>query len=411
MTRANVIHRIRLLRRAFHWWRAPIWLLELLTGAKSFADNPILGSPRLNRAGLHRWRVTLAHRLAARRRARLSRLIPTELREQFDRDGFIVIENVLPDDEFRRLQAAILDARLECREHQQGDTITRRVPVGPSLRGRFPQLSVLLDSPTWKGVMAYVASTRSEPLYYIQTIAGGVADGPSDPQLQLHSDTFHPSMKAWLFLTDVSEDGRPLVYVPGSHRLSAARAAWEHRKSIDILEAGDRLSQRGSLRISHQELAELGLPPPTHFCVPANTLVAIDTCGFHARADSDRPSIRVELWAYSRRTPFLPWTGADPLSWPPVAARRAECLASITDWADRRGWMKQHWRPAGQRRPAEFDSSLNASSSESSRPKKGGQQEPAPNSIPRCRSSRVRPVRPEAEAEEAAVPGRYSLPG
>jgi hypothetical protein len=56
----------------------------------------------------------------------------------------------------------------------------------------------------------------------------------------------------------------------------------------------------------------------------------------------------MELWAYSRRSPFLPWTGLDPLSWHPIAIRRAEWLQSIVDWLDRRGWATQHWRPAGR---------------------------------------------------------------
>ncbi len=338
-------------RRLLRWWRAPFWLLALLTGAKSFADNPFLGSRRLNRAGLHVSRLRMAHGWARWRRGRLAKLIPIDLREQFDRDGFIVIRDVLPEEAFRRLQSSILDAELECREHQQGDTITRRSPVGPALRRRLPQLADLLDSARWKGVMAYVGSTRSAPLYYIQAIAAGVAEGPPDPQMELHSDTFHPSLKAWLFLTDVHDDGRPLTYVAGSHRLSEARAAWEQRKSVNIMADDNRLSRRGSLRIGLEELPGLGLPPPTRFCVPANTLVAIDTCGFHARADSDRPTVRVELWAYCRRTPFLPWTGGDPLSWGPIAVRRAQWLGAVVDWLDRRGWMTQHWRPAGRRRP------------------------------------------------------------
>jgi hypothetical protein len=86
--------------------------------------------------------------------------------------------------------------------------------------------------------------------------------------------------------------------------------------------------------------------------VPANTLVVADTCGFHARAASDRPTLRVEIWAYSRRSPFLPWTGFDLLSWRPIAIRRAEWLGSIKDWLDRRGWAKQHWRPSGSWREA-----------------------------------------------------------
>ena len=329
-------------------WRAPLWLFAVLTGAKSFVDNPILGSRRLNAKGLHVWRLKAAHALARSRRARLARGIPAELKAQFDRDGYVMIRDFLSPDLFRSVQDELLDPALSCRSQQQGDTITHRIPVGPGLRGRLPGLAQLLDSPRWKGLMAYVASTRSEPLYYFQAIAGGVAEGLPDPQLELHSDTFQPSMKAWLFLTDVAEDGRPLTYVAGSHRLSDARIDWERRKSLDIRDSGDRLSKRGSLRISPEELTELGLPQPTHFSVPANTLVIVDTCGFHARGSSDRPTMRMELWAFSRRSPFLPWTGLDLLSWHPIAIRRAQWLQSIVDWLDRRGWATQHWQPAGR---------------------------------------------------------------
>jgi hypothetical protein len=204
---------------ALRWWRAPFWIAALLTGAKSFADNPILGSRRLNEAGLHVWRVRLAHRLAWWRRARLAQAVPGALKESFDQDGYVAVPDVLPADLFDELRAALDSTHHEARSHQQGDTITMRMPVGPELLARVPALAELLESRWWKGLMAYAASTRSQPLYYIQAIAGGVAEGPPDPQLQLHSDAFHPSLKAWLFLTDVPSDGRPLTYVAGSHRL------------------------------------------------------------------------------------------------------------------------------------------------------------------------------------------------
>ena len=339
------------LGRIARWWRLPFWSLAVFTGAKSFVDNPILGSRRLNRAGLHVRRVKAAHALARWRRRRLSQLVPAQLRDEFDRNGFVVVRDFLPGDEFQSLRTSLLESELPTRVHQQGDTLTRRVAVGPELRGRFPQLDRLLDNPIWTGLLAYVASTRSRPLYYVQTILGGVVEGPPDPQLQLHADTFHPSMKAWLFLTDVEEDDRPLTFVAGSHRASPERLEWERRRSLHVLDEGDRLSERGSLRISPEELGGLGLMTPTRFAVPANTLVVIDTFGFHARADSDRPTKRVELWAYSRRTPFLPWTGLDLLSWRPLADRRTTWLNAILDWADRRGLKKQHWLPQGLRRP------------------------------------------------------------
>ena len=335
------------------WWRAPLWLLAVATGAKSFADNPILGSERLNRRGLHAARLKLAHRLAWSRRRRLAAAVPEEWRERFDRDGYVELRDFLPTDVFGRLQQALLTNRFETRQHQQGNTITRRVAVGPALLRRVPELRATLEKPRLRALLAYVASTRAEPLFYVQTIVTGHAAGPPDPQLELHADTFHPSLKAWLFLTDVTDDQGPLTYVAGSHRLTPQRLAWEQARSIDI-EHSDPLSQRGSLRIMPEELPALGLPQPTRFAVPANTLVVIDTCGFHARGSSDRPTMRAEIWAFARRTPFVPWTGFDLLSWKPIAVRRAAWLNRINDRLDRAGVKKQHWQPAGQRRPIDL---------------------------------------------------------
>lgn len=339
-------------RALLRWWRSPLWLLALGTGAKSFVDNPILGSEALNRRGLHVARLRLAHRLAWWRRDRLAAAVPTEWREQFDRDGFVEVREFLPVEDFARLRDVLLNGEFEAREQQQGDTLTRRVAIGPDLLLQFPALRTVIGSRSWKSLLAYVASTRSQPLYYIQTIIMGRGGGSPDPQLELHADTFHPSLKAWLFLTDVTDDQGPLTYVPGSHRLTPERIAWEQARSVSIA-SSDRLSQRGSLRITPEELSSLGLPPPRRFAVPANTLVVIDTCGFHARGSSDRPTIRAEIWAFVRRSPFVPWTGFDLLSWGPLALRRASWIPRIVDRLDRLGIKKQHWKASALKRPIE----------------------------------------------------------
>lgn len=337
-------------RTLLRWWRAPFWLLALGTGAKSFVDNPILGSERLNRRGLHVARLKLAHRLAWARRRRLAGAVPQPWREQFERDGYVEVSDFLPADVFARLQQKLLNGEFESRHQQQGDAVTRRIAIGPELLQQVPDLSALLRHRSWRSLAAYVASTRSEPLYYVQSIVTGHVQGGPDPQLELHADTFHPSLKAWLFLTDVTDDQGPLTYVPGSHRLTPERLAWEQERSISIRHS-DGLSQRGSLRIAPEELPALGLPQPRRFAVPANTLVLIDTCGFHARGSSTRPTVRAEIWAYVRRTPFLPWTGLDPLSWGPIAIRRASWLAHILERLHRFGITRHYWDSAGLKRP------------------------------------------------------------
>lgn len=330
-----------------NWLALPWWLLSPLTGAKSFVGNPILGSERLNRLGLHAARVRVAHALASYRRRRLARHLPAQLRQQFDQNGFVVVRDFLPEADFTRLRDRLLTIDVEARTHQQGDTLTARVAIGPRLLRTVPELASLLTSRRLAALLGYVASAATRPLFYLQSIRTGLPATEADPQQDLHADTFHPSMKAWLFLNHIGEDEAPLTYVAGSHRLTPARLAWEKERSVTVLRSGGWLSQRGSFRVPPGDLATLGLEAPIRFVVPANTLVIIDTCGFHARGRSQRPCVRSEIWAYSRRSPFLPWTGVDIFSALQIGDRRSEWLAMALDWLDRKGWARQHWTPAG----------------------------------------------------------------
>ncbi len=61
------------------WLLAPVHALALASSAKSFEASPLLGSPALNRRGLHLVRKRLALRLGAWRRTRLAgQLSPAE---------------------------------------------------------------------------------------------------------------------------------------------------------------------------------------------------------------------------------------------------------------------------------------------------------------------------------------------
>ena len=328
----------------------PWWVAQLATGAKAFSDNPVIGSPTLNRWGLHVARVRIAAALAASRRRRLRGLVSQEDSTALEQNGFVLRHNFLPPAEFEALRSEALGYEGPAREMLQGDTITRRMAIDPEALNAMPHVRKLLARSDWKGLLRYVGSFDSEPVTYIQSILSHVNDSEPDPQTALHADTFHPTVKAWLFLTDVAEDEGPFVYVPGSHRMTPERLAWEKKRSIRARDGLDRLSSRGSLRIQEEELTSLGLPRPQAFAVPANTLVVADTSGFHARGPSVRPSTRVEIWAYGRRNPFLPWVGLDPLSIPGVAERRAPLAWAIRDRL--RTMIGQPWADAGLKTPA-----------------------------------------------------------
>jgi len=101
------------------------WVLQLATGAKSFIDNPAIGSRRLNEAGLHVARLKVAHAMAWSRRQRLARWIDPADRAAFDRDGFVIRRDFLPPDVFQRLREQVLNYRGPAREMIQGDAVTR----------------------------------------------------------------------------------------------------------------------------------------------------------------------------------------------------------------------------------------------------------------------------------------------
>jgi hypothetical protein len=295
---------------ALRWLLLPWWALQVFSEEKSFHPNPILGSQALNRRGLFVWRARLAHRLSHARRRRLAGLVSEADRQTLERDGYVAKRNFMPEDLFAQLVKEVDGFAGRAGEFKEGDAITRRIPLTPENLKRLPACKALLEMPEWRGLTRYVSSFDADPLVFIQTIFTKVDQERTDPQTSMHIDTFHPTMKAWLFLQDVAEEDGPFCYAPGSHRRTPRREAWERRKSIEGSDP-KTLKKGGSFRITKAEMARLKATKPKRFSVPANTLVVADTYGFHARRPSQRPSARIEIWAYSRRNPFIPWVGGD----------------------------------------------------------------------------------------------------
>lgn len=298
------------LSRLRTWGALPWHVLCLFTMAKSFRDNPVIGSRALNRMGLHVWRIRVAHAVFAFRQMCLSYFAGREEAAFYRDNGYLVIEDFLPPQEFAALKQEAEGYCGEAFETVQGDTATWRAFLERDNLARLPACRALAHNRRFRHLLAWCGGRNEKPLFYIQQIRSNVREGVRDPQKILHADTFHPTMKAWLFLQDVGEDGCPFTYVPGSNRPTRARLRWEHARSQVAAGLGDNYSAKGSFRIEEGELASLGLPPPKAFAVRANTLVIANTFGFHRRGDA-RPGkvTRLEIWAMSRVNPFNPWPG------------------------------------------------------------------------------------------------------
>lgn len=321
----------------------PLYALQLPTQAKSFTKNPIIGSPLLNRLGLHVLRIVVAHAVMRTRMALLGRGLDADLRRAWYRDGYLLVPDFLPDETLAALREEVANADAEVRECVQGDTLTHRIQLDATTLPTLPVCRDVLERPRLRQLLRFTSGELTRPIAYIQTIKNGFVEGPPDPQKNLHSDTFHPTMKSWYFLDDVDARNGPFTYVPGSHRLTRARLAWEYRKSITISSGGDRYSGNGSLRLTDADARAMGLDAPKGFSVPANTLVIANTHGFHCRGQASERSTRTELWTIGRSNPFNPFPGVDVPAldrlqhralawWRRREDRRAEARGARSSW-------------------------------------------------------------------------------
>jgi hypothetical protein len=330
----------------------PLYVLAVASSAKSFKDNPVIGSPKLNRMGLHIARRRITAPLGRYRRNRLAHLVSAEDRQALARDGFIIKHNFLPDETFRALKREIESLNVPAREAVIGDTLTRLIPLDGRLLPKLPTTRSVLEGEPYRSLLSYVGSFRRRPHLYIQTVFSKVLeDAPPDIQSFYHSDTFHPTVKSWFFLDDVSPDSTPFTYVPGSHIANRRRMAWERRTSIDAARGNDKLTAEGSFRITEAEIRRLGYSAPVALPVAANTLVVADTSGFHARGTAAGKTRRLSIWAYSRSNPFLPFTGGDLVGLPIIKDHALRIYWALTDRLKDTRKAPRDWRWVGNRSP------------------------------------------------------------
>lgn len=295
--------------------RLPLYALQLFTSAKSFRDNPIIGSKLLNRLGLHVIRMVVAAGMTKVRYICLAPLMDKSERQSFSQNGYLLIENFLPQKIFDSLNEEVRGMQdVEVRQCIQGDTLTQRVLLNEEVLESAPVCQQLVNNAEFLDRMKYTSARNNSPIFYVQNVKSNARDADADPQRILHSDTFHATMKAWLFLDEVGDHNGPFTYVTGSHKLTWKRIKWEYKKSIEGSSQANSYGSRGSLRVADDELEAMGMPAPSLFKVPANTLVIADTHGFHRRGAASEKSSRLEIWAYSRTNPFNPLVGFN-LQW------------------------------------------------------------------------------------------------
>jgi hypothetical protein len=136
-----------------------------------------------------------------------------------------------------------------------------------------------------------------EWMTYLQHLVNSPDD--QDDQKVFHTDTFFHCVKFWYFPKAVTRDEGAFWYVPYSPVLTDKLIDW-HKQRIDELKI-DRVAawrgwghKEGSLRISLDEIADLGLKPQA-VEVEEDTLVVANVFGFHRRGDTKAPTHRFAI--------------------------------------------------------------------------------------------------------------------
>jgi hypothetical protein len=242
-----------------------------------FTADKTITSRAANTLGSQVVRSMLARMVYRARRVPVPAFVQEDVKA-LERDGMLMVPNFLPqatfDEVLQRTNEFCEQERERVREVVTG-AVTLKV-----LRGN--------ESPVAAAIPEFFASPRLKAIIEAAERRPGCFDRcyqaierleqgwgeEHDRETDLHSDIFFTMHKAWLYLSDVTIDTPPLVYVKGSHRLSPSALAGIYRESCT--------SNVGSRRITAEELTRQNMEETNVVC-PANTLVVANTCGYHRR--------------------------------------------------------------------------------------------------------------------------------
>ena len=267
--------------------------------AKKFNRRPVLQDPWLNKNGLHVFRVVLSEAIYERE-SKEYYINPYIV--EFCENGIVRIPNIFNSKELKRISKSfysLIGIQEPGRFNNWKNSYLKLSRADAVLYSVFenPYLSTLFE----------MANAREDYIYHDKR-AERLIHRNKDIQKQVHQDTFHPTMKFWLYMSDITKEQGPTMYVKGSNKNTLERLEWEHRLAADAHESGNKGIREGSFRISEREIKGLGyeaglIQEP----VDGNTLVIVNTRGFHARGEAEEGQVRDSITGIFRMNPF--WGG------------------------------------------------------------------------------------------------------
>jgi hypothetical protein len=201
--------------------------------------------------------------------------------ERIRRDGYYLFEQRVPDDVCDDIAGAAraIEGRvgrnpeepLRMAAFDPANPIANVYDIPEPTIWQIPGYQRLIADPIFLNVsQSYfcAASALKQVNLWWSAAVGGKPDTHAAQLFHFDFDAAPIWLKFFFYLTDVTPQTGPHVFVKGSHRLHQPKAR--------------ELLSRGYVRIRDEDIAQVyGLDNILEFCGPKGTVLAVDTIGFH----------------------------------------------------------------------------------------------------------------------------------
>jgi hypothetical protein len=222
-----------------------------------YSTERLIFDKELNKKGLQPFRCLLSYRInEARQNLRINKY-DQQLLDVYNRDGCLVLNDVFTEKDIAGQRIKPNDRFVNLLQMTLGDDT-------------LPGYNVMdiQNMPAYRGV---------------------------DPQCDSHFDTFHPAVKVWVYLNDITVDHAPLHFAKGSHINNEKRLRFMYDLSCRLTKINE-----GDFRdFKHQ------FPEPEPILGPRLTTIIVNVSGFHKRGNGKQGLTRVSARGNAeRKNPF-----------------------------------------------------------------------------------------------------------
>jgi hypothetical protein len=232
--------------------------------------------------------------------------------ENYNNQGLCLFKKFLPDEEFNKVKEEfnlIFDNQNKSRNiyENEDDPYKHNSSIDYKLfeieniediKQIYPNLYKLYNNDKLNDLFKFAEKKEKVSIFMrLERVITKNQEG-KDANSKWHSDNFHDTHKAWLYLTDVSEKNGPFNYILKSNNLSLKRVIWEYTNSIKFL------FKKNYIPFFVNEKRDLLQNKLIQIECNKNDFLIANTHGIHRRRFAEINQVRDTISFFTRENPF-----------------------------------------------------------------------------------------------------------